>query len=134
MNAFLLDNILLIAIICVCVVSLAWPYVAKRRWGPEVDNRSATELINHKNAQIVDLRDPADFKKECIARSVNIPADRIQNELGKLDKTRPVLLVDDDGRRSRMASPLLRGTGFKEVFTLAGGLNAWRTAKLPFSR
>lgn len=134
MNAFLLDNILLIAIICVCVVSLAWPYVVKRRWGPEVDNRSATELINHKNAQIVDLRDPADFKKECIARSVNIPADRIQNELGKLDKTRPVLLVDDDGRRSRMASPLLRGTGFKEVFILAGGLNAWRTAKLPFSR
>lgn len=134
MNAFLLDNILLIAIICVCVVSLAWPYVAKRRWGPEVDNRSATELINHKNAQIVDLRDPADFKKECIARSVNIPADHIQNELGKLDKTRPVLLVDDDGRRSRMASPLLRGTGFKEVFILAGGLNAWRTAKLPFSR
>lgn len=134
MNAFLLDNILLIAIICVCVVSLAWPYVAKRRWGPEVDNRSATELINHKNAQIVDLRDPADFKKECIARSVNIPADRIQNELGKLDKTRPVLLVDDDGRRSRMASPLLRGTGFEEVFILAGGLNAWRTAKLPFSR
>lgn len=134
MNAFLLDNILLIAIICVCVVSLAWPYVAKRRWGPEVDNRSATELINHKNAQIVDLRDPADFKKECIARSVNIPADSIQNELGKLDKTRPVLLVDDDGRRSRMASPLLRGTGFKEVFILAGGLNAWRTAKLPFSR
>lgn len=134
MNAFLLDNILLIAIICVCVVSLAWPYVAKRRWGPEVDNRSATELINHKNAQIVDLRDPADFKKECIARSVNIPADRIQNKLGKLDKTRPVLLVDDDGRRSRMASPLLRGTGFKEVFILAGGLNAWRTAKLPFSR
>ena len=134
MNAFLLDNILLIAIICVCVVSLAWPYVAKRRWGPEVDNRSAPELINHKNAQIVDLRDPADFKKECIARSVNIPADRIQNELGKLDKTRPVLLVDDDGRRSRMASPLLRGTGFKEVFILAGGLNAWRTAKLPFSR
>ena len=134
MNAFLLDNILLIAIICVCVVSLAWPYVAKRRWGPEVDNRSATELINHKNAQIVDLRAPADFKKECIARSVSIPADRIQNELGKLDKTRPVLLVDDDGRRSRMASPLLRGTGFKEVFILAGGLNAWRTAKLPFSR
>ena len=134
MNACLLDNILLIAIICVCVVSLAWPYVAKRRWGPEVDNRSATELINHKNAQIVDLRAPADFKKECIARSVNIPADRIQNELGKLDKTRPVLLVDDDGRRSRMASPLLRGTGFKEVFILAGGLNAWRTAKLPFSR
>ena len=146
---FLLDNILLIAIILVCSVSLAWPMIQRRRTGPEVDNSSATELINRKNAQIIDLRDPkdfkkeaiansvnipADFKKECSARSVNIPADRIQNELGKLNKTRPVLLVDDDGRRSRMASPLLRGTGFKEVYILAGGLNAWRMAKLPFAR
>lgn len=134
MSKFLLDNILLIAIILVCATSLAWPFIAKRRWGPEVDNSSATELINRKNAQIVDLRAPADFKKEAIARSINIPADRIQNELDKLDKTRPILLVDDDGRRSRMASPLLRGTGFKEVYILAGGLNAWRSAKLPFSR
>ena len=107
---FLLDNILLIAIILVCSVSLAWPMIQRRRTGPEVDNSSAT------------------------ANSVNIPADRIQNELGKIDKARPVLLVDDDGRRARMASPLLRGTGFKEVYILAGGLNAWRMAKLPFAR
>ena len=99
-----------------------------------MDNSSATELINRKNAQIIDLRDPKDFKKEAIANSVNIPADRIQNELGKIDKARPVLLVDDDGRRARMASPLLRGTGFKEVYILAGGLNSWRMAKLPFAR
>ena len=124
---FLLDNILLIAIILVCSVSLAWPMIQRRRTGPEVDNSSATELINRKNAQIIDLR-------EAIANSVNIPADRIQNELGKIDKARPVLLVDDDGRRARMASPLLRGTGFKEVYILAGGLNAWRMAKLPFAR
>ena len=68
------------------------------------------------------------------ARIKKIETDRIQNELGKIDKARPVLLVDDDGRRARMASPLLRGTGFKEVYILAGGLNAWRMAKLPFAR
>ncbi len=131
---FLLDNILLIAIILVCSVSLAWPMIQRRRTGPEVDNSSATELINRKNAQIIDLRDPKDFKKEAIANSVNIPAGRIQNELGKIDKARPVLLVEDDGRRARMATPVLRGTGFKEVYILAGGLNAWRMAKLPFAR
>ena len=136
---FLLDNILLIAIILVCSVSLAWPMIQRRRTGPEVDNSSATELINRKNAQIIDLRDPKDFKKEAIANSVNIPADRIQNELDQhriviFTGFRPVLLVDDDGRRARMASPLLRGTGFKEVYILAGGLNAWRMAKLPFAR
>ena len=80
---FLLDNILLIAIILVCSVSLAWPMIQRRRTGPEVDNSSATELINRKNAQIIDLRDPKDFKKEAIANSVNIPADRIQNGLAR---------------------------------------------------
>ena len=74
------------------------------------------------------------FERNRIREALNIPADRIQNELGKIDKARPVLLVDDDGRRARMASPLLRGTGFKEVYILAGGLNAWRMAKLPFAR
>ena len=108
MNQFLIDNILLLVIILVCVVTLATPYINRRRFA-ELDNASATDLINHKGAQIIDLRDPSEFKKECIARSVNIPADRIHYELDKLDKTKPILLVDEDCKRARMASPLLRG-------------------------
>lgn len=100
MNQFLIDNILLLVIILVCVVTLAAPYINRRRFA-ELDNASATDLINHKGAQIIDLRDPSDFKKECIARSVNIPADRIHYELDKLDKTKPILLVDEDGKRAR---------------------------------
>lgn len=133
MNQFLIDNILLLVIIIVCVVTLAAPYINRRRFG-EIDNASATDLINHQGAQIIDLRDPSEFKKECIARSVNIPADRIHYELDKIDKTKPVLLVDDDGKRARMASPLLRGVGCKQVYVLQGGLNAWRRAGTPFSR
>ena len=133
MNQFLIDNILLLVIILVCVVTLAAPYVNRRRFA-EVDNASATDLINHQGAQIIDLRDPSEFKKECIARSVNIPADRIHYELDKIDKTKPVLLVDDDGKRSRMASPLLRGIGCKQVYVLQCGLNAWRRSGTPFAR
>ena len=133
MNQFLIDNILLLVIILVCVVTLAAPYINRRRFA-ELDNASATDLINHKGAKIIDLRDPSDFKKECIARSVNIPADRIHYELDKLDKTKPILLVDEDGKRARMASPLLRGVGCKQVYILQGGLNAWRRSGTPFSR
>lgn len=133
MEKFLIDNILLLAIILVCVVSLIYPAFARRRYGAELDNASATQLINRRDAVIVDLRNPEEFKKECIARSVNIPADKIQNEIKNLDKKRPILLVDEDGRRCRMAAPLLKGTGF-DVYTLRGGLKAWRQARLPFSR
>ena len=134
MIKFLLENILLIAIIIVCAGSLLWPVIQRRRGGPELNNASATELINHRNAQVIDLRDPKEFRSEAIARSINIPANVIQNSLGAIDKNRPVLLVDNDGRRARSAAPLLRGTGFKEVYILEGGLNAWRQARLPFTR
>ena len=133
MNQFLIDNILLLVIILVCVVTLATPYINRRRFA-ELDNASATDLINHKGAQIIDLRDPSEFKKECIARSVNIPADRIQYEFERLKKDKPVLLVDNNGRHARLASPLLRGLGFKETYILQGGLDAWRRAGLPFTR
>lgn len=133
MNQFLIDNILLLVIILVCVVTLAAPYINRRRFA-EVDNASATDLINHQGAQIIDLRDPSEFKKECIARSVNIPADRIHHELDKIDKNKPILLVDNDGKRARMASPLLRGVGCKQVYVLQGGLNAWRRSGTPFTR
>ncbi len=133
MNQFLIDNILLLAIIFVCICTLAAPYFTKRRYGPQVDHAQATELINHQGAQIVDLRDPKDFRKEAIARSINIPADRIQNEFGRLKKDKPVLLVDEDNRRTRLASPLLRGLGF-QVYILQGGLQGWRSAGMPFSR
>lgn len=133
MNQFLIDNILLLVIILVCVVTLAAPYINRRRFA-EVDNASATDLINRQGAQIIDLRDPSEFKKECIARSVNIPADRIHHELDKIDKNKPILLVDNDGKRARMASPLLRGVGCKQVYVLQGGLNAWRRSGTPFTR
>ena len=57
MNQFLIDNILLLVIILVCVVTLATPYINRRRFA-ELDNASATDLINHKGAQIIDLHRP----------------------------------------------------------------------------
>lgn len=133
MTQFLISNILLIIIALVCAVSLAWPLIMRRRWGPELDNASATDLINHKNAQIVDLRVASEFRKESIAGSINIPAVDLGRQVNKLDKKRPVLLVDDNGQLARSASPLLRGLGY-QVCILQGGLDAWRAQQIPLQR
>lgn len=134
MNTFLINNILLIAIIIVCVVSLAFPSIQRRKGGAELSSNLAIDLINHKDAQIIDLREPEAFKKAHIANSVNLPATEIQNCLNKIHKDRPILLVDADGRRTQMAAQLLRGVGFKDVYVLQGGLTAWRRSGVPFSR
>lgn len=131
MLQFLLDNLLLLAVIVLCVISLALPYVNRRRFGPEVGPTEAVTLINKKNALVIDVRKPADFRKGRIANSVNIPGDTIQNRIGELSKDRPVVLVDQQGGVARMAARLLRGVGFKEVYVLENGLAAWRKEGLP---
>ena len=134
-NTFLVNNILLIAIIFVCIFSLSWPAIQRRKGGgAELNSTSAIDLINHKNAQIVDLRAPEDFKRAHIANAINLPATNIQNSLGKLSKERPILLVDADGRHTQTVAQLLRGTGFKGVYVLQGGLLAWRSSGVPFTR
>lgn len=131
MMQFLIDNILLILIIVVSAFALFWPSFNSRRYGPEVTPQQATELINRKNAQIVDVRKAADYAKGHIARAKNMPASQIQNMLGELDKKRPVLLVDRTGAGSRPVAKLLRGVGFDQVYILENGLLGWRKAEMP---
>lgn len=131
MSQFLTDNILLILIIVISAGGLLMPYVNRRRYGPEVTPAEATRLINHENAQVVDVRKPAEFRKGHIANSINMPADVIQNRLGELKKDRPVILVDASGQTSRLPARLLRGVGFEKVFVMENGLLAWQKESMP---
>lgn len=91
-------------------------------------------MINHKNAQVIDVRNADEFKHGTLADAVNIPADNLINRIDSLDKSRPVLLVDQTGRRAQGALKQFKDKGFSEVYTLEGGLVAWEQAKLPLSR
>ena len=71
------------------------------------------------------------FQRGISRNSKNIPADQIQHALGKLDKERPVVLVDRTGNGARPIARLLRGVGFKQVVILEGGILAWQQAKMP---
>jgi rhodanese-related sulfurtransferase len=45
-----------------------------------------------------------------------------------------VIVSCDTGMRAGASADKLRALGIKEVFTLQGGLNAWRDAGLPVSK
>jgi len=45
-----------------------------------------------------------------------------------------VIVVCDDGSRSGRAATALRRQGFEQVFTLSGGIGAWRQAGLPLEK
>ena len=73
-------------------------------------------------AIILDVRTSGEFAGGHINGSVNIPVDRLSQNLGKLkDKKKPVITCCASGMRSATAKSILQSNGFVNVYN--GG--AW---------
>lgn len=128
---FFIDNALLIAVAFVSGGLLLWPLMRARAGGPTLSTLQATQLINGRHAQIVDVREASDFAKGSLPNARNIPVPSLGQRMKELKKDKPVLLLCSNGQVSGRAAAQLRAAGFAEVYTLAGGLGAWREAGLP---
>ncbi|NEX18754.1 rhodanese-like domain-containing protein [Thiorhodococcus mannitoliphagus] len=96
----------------------------------------ATELVNHRDAVVIDVRPAADFAKGHIINALNIPMNGFKNQMATLSKykDRPIIVNCRSGSQSSMACGQLRKAGFEEVFNLQGGIMAWEAASLPLTR
>ncbi|MBB1125314.1 rhodanese-like domain-containing protein [Thiospirillum jenense] len=101
-----------------------------------VDPAGATELINRRDATVIDVRASADFAKGHIMNAVNIPMNGFKNQTAALTKYRdkPIVISCHSGNQSQLACILLRKAGFPEVYNLRGGIMAWQNANLPLTR
>ncbi|HEU4716925.1 MAG TPA: rhodanese-like domain-containing protein [Bacteroidia bacterium] len=83
------------------------------------------ELLLEKNKIIVDVRSQSEFNAGHIKGSINIPVGAIEHNIGKLKGKSPIILCCASGARSGMATSILKGKGFKEVYNAGGwaGLN-----------
>jgi rhodanese-related sulfurtransferase len=80
-------------------------------FGPKVDLK---ELAQN-GAQIIDVRTKEEFKGGHLKGSVNIPLDKITSNLGKISKTKPVILCCASGMRSSSAKSILKSKGYSDV-------------------
>jgi rhodanese-related sulfurtransferase len=128
---FFLDNIFLIAVAFVSGAMLVWPLVRSRAAGPALSTLQATQLINSRNAVVVDVRPPEEFAKGSLPGARNLPEDKIGERMRDLKKDKPLIVVCATGNRAGRIAAQLRAGGFGEVYVLAGGLAAWREAGLP---
>ena len=134
---FVQDNIWLFVMAITSGALFIWPSIAKRISGAkQVSAFEAVQLINRKDAIIVDVREPAEFKGGRVANSRNIPLKELDARLGDLErfKNKPILLLCQSGNRSASASSTLKKAGFAEVVALAGGLSAWQQAGMPIDK
>ncbi len=128
---FFNDNIWLIGLMLMSGGALLWPMLQRR--GTKVSLLRATQLINQGKTLILDVRDPAEFAASHVRESKNIPLKELSSRIAELDKfkAKPVIVVCAAGVQSARATGELEKAGFAEVFSLDGGLTAWRAQGLP---
>lgn len=104
-----------------------------RRSGPSVSPQRAVTVVNAQGGIFVDLRDAGDFKQGHISGAVNIPAAKLGDRIGELEKYRdkPVVLVCRMGQHSGAAGKQLRAAGFEKVYKMSGGMMEWGNLQLP---
>lgn len=90
-------------------------------------------LKNNKDITILDVRPNMQFEGKDtiqgqnvgrIKNAMNIPAAQVKDNLGKLDKTKPILVYDINGAESSGVAKYLTENGYSNVYHLLGGLSA----------
>jgi rhodanese-related sulfurtransferase len=74
---------------------------------------------------LLDVRQPFEYEEQHLPGAVLIPLPRLADSLGELDSGKPTVVYCAVGGRSRMAAQLLANLGFREVYQLEGGIEAW---------
>lgn len=92
-----------------------------------VDVTTFKKGITKKDVQLIDVRTPAEFKEGYIENAILIDfkAKNFKTKVQELDKNKSVYLYCRSGRRSALASTILKDLGFKEIIDLEGGYLAW---------
>ena len=104
-----------------------------RKSGPSLSPQQAITLVNAEQGVFVDLRDAAAFKQGHIVDALNIPAAKLSDRIGELEKyrDRPIVLVCKMGQQAGAAGKQLRAARFEKVFKMTGGMMEWGNLQLP---
>ena len=86
----------------------------------------ALDLLDD-GAQLIDVRENAEWRSGHAPQARHIPMAKIANEARRLKMDTPVVVMCATGSRSRSAAAQLRSMGYQAT-SLSGGIAAWRTA------
>lgn len=116
---------------------LFWSFFGHRLRGiKDVDIVEALQLINHKNALVLDVREESEYKSGHILNAKWIPLGKLLDRAGELERYREqaIVVVCRSGNRSATACSLLGKKGFTQALNLAGGVMAWQKSNLPLEK
>lgn len=118
-----LQMILLIAITVAIIVFAILRYSKQRKYLKTLTEDQFRE--GYRKAQLIDVREPQEFKKGHILGARNIPVTQMKQRLVEIRKDKPVYLYCQSGSRSARAALLLNKKEYLDLNQLKGGFKKW---------
>ena len=131
---FFYQNIIAFTLLILCLIALI--IYEGKKGGTKVDPVEATRLINREGAVVVDLRASEEFSTGHITGSINISAEKLEQQLNSMkhSKEAPLILVCKTGNNSKVVGGSLLRAGFSNVNLISGGMMTWQGSGLPLSK
>lgn len=90
---------------------------------------------NSSNALLIDVREFFEYRKSRIEKAVNIPSSgNLDLAADTLNKESSLFLYCTSGFRSKRVARSFYDKGFHKLYSLEGGITAWKKNRLPVSR
>lgn len=120
-----MSNMTLIVLIALALV-IIWMvtnFIINKRSVTELNQEEFQEGI--RKAQVIDLREKADYDYGHIIGARNIPMTMFRQRYQGLRKDQPIYLVDANGIASYRAARTLKKKGYTNLYMLKGGYKKW---------
>jgi rhodanese-related sulfurtransferase len=81
--------------------------------------------LDQASLPLLDVRTAEELAIAALPGALHIPMQELPARLGELDPASPIAVLCHHGVRSEMAGRFLERNGFAEVYSVAGGIDAW---------
>ncbi len=97
----------------------------------EIDIITLKKKLDHNEKTfLVDVREDNEWEKGKIPKSIHLGKGIIERDIENTitDKNSEIILYCGGGYRSALAAEVIQQMGYTNVYSLAGGIRAWRDA------
>jgi rhodanese-related sulfurtransferase len=133
---FMLNHPYLFAGLAAVIVFIIVTELRRKGGASAVTAREAVQLINTRDAVVVDIREQADYKAGHILNAKHIPLARLTEEAGRIsgDKNKPIIVYCKTGMASPGACARLKAEGYQQAHYLKSGIYGWLDENLPLEK
>ena len=98
-----------------------------------LEPQRAFELVEKKDAIIVDVRTETEYQEEHVKGALHIPLVNLKGAIDELPSDKLIIFQCGHGCRGSLAASIAKRSGLSNVANMAGGLLAWKARGLPLS-